>query len=88
MALLFYHITYSSVCIILDTHCLQHLYIRISYLLKMTCACTQTQDIFNKLTIHIYYIISQCVGGYLVIPQRAGWITSYPPVVIGYIMQT
>jgi len=27
-------------------------------------------------------------GGYLVIPQRTGWITSYPPVVIGYIMQT
>ena len=25
--------------------------------------------------------------GYLVIPQCAGWITSYPPVVIGYIMQ-
>jgi len=29
-----------------------------------------------------------CQGGYLVIPQHAGWITSYPPVVIGYIMQT
>jgi len=27
-------------------------------------------------------------GGYLVIPQCAGWIISYPPVVIGYIMQT
>ena len=26
-------------------------------------------------------------GGYLVIPQRTGWITSYPPVIIGYIMQ-
>ena len=24
----------------------------------------------------------------LVTPQRTGWITSYPPFVIGYIMQT
>ena len=24
----------------------------------------------------------------LVIPQRAGWITSYPPVVNGYVIQT
>jgi len=29
-----------------------------------------------------------CQGGYLVIPQRTGWITSYPPVVISYMMQT
>ena len=24
----------------------------------------------------------------LVIPQRAGWITSYPPVINGYVIQT
>ena len=24
----------------------------------------------------------------LVIPQHAGWITSYPPVVNGYVIQT
>ena len=24
----------------------------------------------------------------LVIPQRAGWITSYPPIVNGYVIQT
>jgi len=28
-----------------------------------------------------------CQGGYLVKPQHAGWITSYPPIVIGYIIQ-
>ena len=24
----------------------------------------------------------------LVIPQRAGWITSYPPIINGYVIQT
>jgi len=58
-----------------------------------TLATNQCNKVWLLLKVYIALYPSawvdqrSCQGGYLVIPQRTGWITSYPPIVIGYIMQ-
>ena len=72
--------------VFLEIFVLHHVYTYICLLHELQTVILSILNMFNYIQLVLGWIKDIVRVDNSVIPQRTGWVTSYPPIVNGYMM--